>query len=282
MKKTYLTLLLLSSYSFGAQSAIDMPSSVPLEVFELKENQRAIGIINFNVGLELEDSYYKDKIGDIEYKTNGLIYTMPKKGSDTFIGKMFELSYTAGVIDSSIKESNFIDNGITYNNTFDKSGFYVGIRPSYNKSLYHSDNVDVKSSTTFHSMFYSISGSFSVKRVDTSFSYTYDEENYGVAFKPTTVIQGTYYPTQNLGLTLFGGLSAFAVLDWAFYSGGESTAYYLDEDNELALETGEFSTVVGYDITYKYKDSMFNLSTAFTQKKDDDSSETILKYVYEF
>ena len=268
--------LLSSSVVYAVDSPIELPSSVPVDVFELNENQRGFGYIGFNVTLELEDNFFEDKIGDIDYDSQGVIYTTPGKGSLGLLGKMFELSYTAGMIDGAIKNPNFIDNGKTYNNTYDKDGFYVGIRPSYSKTLKSSDSFQLKSATTLHSFFYSVSGSFSVDSGISS--YRYDEDNYGLAIKPTTIIQGTFYPSSNFGLTFYAGLSTFLAIDWVFFDDGG-----FDEDNEVELLSSGVNPVFGYDISYRFDNgSIFNLATIVSQRELDDAVETVVRYIYSF
>ncbi len=268
--------ILISPLTNAADSPIELPSSVPVDVFELGDKQRGIGYIGFNVTLDLEDNFFEDKIGDIDYDSQGFIYTKPGEGSFGLLGSMFELSYTAGVIEGAIKESNFTDSGKTYNNSYDKDGFYVGIRPSYSKTLTSSESFHLKSSTTLHSFFYSVSGSFSVD--DGSFSYQYDEDNYGLAIKPTTIIQGTFYPSSNFGLSLYGGLSTFLAIDWVFYDDGN-----FDEDNEVEFLSSGLNFVFGYDISYRFnKDSVFNIASIVSQREEDDSIETVVRYIYSF
>lgn len=268
--------LFLTSATYAADSPIELPSSVPVDVFELNQNQRGIGYIGFNVTLQLEDNFYEDKIGDIDYESQGFIYTTPGEGSLGLLGNMFELSYTAGAVDGTIKDPVFSDKGKTYNNTYDKDGFYVGIRPSYSQDLNSSDSFQLKSVTTLHSFFYSVSGSFSVN--DGSFSYAYDEDNYGLAIKPTTIIQASFFPSSDFGLTLYGGLSTFLALDWVFYDDG---AY--SQDDELDFLSSDINFVFGYDLSYRFSNgSIFNLASIVSQREKDDSIETVVRYIYSF
>lgn len=268
--------LLLSGAAHGADSPIELPSSVPVDVFELGENQRGIGYIGFTVTLELEDDFFDDRIGEVDFESDGLIYTTPGSGSLGLLGDMFELSYTAGRVESVLKERTFVDRGLTYNNTYDKDGFYVGIRPSYSRDLTDGDGFKLKSSTTLHAFFYSLSGSFSVDNGTNA--YRYDEDNYGLAFKPTTIIQGTFYPSPNLGLTLYGGLSTFVAVDWVFYDDGA-----FDEDDELDFLASGINVVFGYDISYRLgNQSVFNLASIVSQREEDESVETVVRYIFNF
>lgn len=271
-----ITGILFYSSVYAEDSPIELPSSIPVDVFKINDNQRGIGYIGFNVNLELEDDFFDDKIGDVDFESTGFIYTMPGTGSFGFLGDMFELSYTAGVIEGEIINSNFVDNGITYNNTYDKDGFYVGFRPSYSKDINVGEGFILKSSTTLHAFFYSVSGNFSVNNGTNA--YQYDEDNYGLALKPTTVIQGTYYPSENLGLTLYGGISTFVAIDWVFYDDGA-----FDEDNEVGFLTSGINTVFGYDLSYKFESgAVFNFSSIISPREKDDSVETVIRFIYSF
>jgi hypothetical protein len=276
IKATLVGALLCHTPIYAADSPIELPSSIPVDVFKMKENQRGIGYIGFNVNLELEDEFFNDKIGDVEFESQGFIYSTPGEGALGFLGEMFELSYTAGMVEGAIINRNFIDNGISYSNTYDKDGFYIGIRPSYSRELNVSDSFKLKSSTTLHAFFYNVSGDFSVN--NGSNSYRYDEDNYGLALKPTTVIQGSFYPSADFGLSLYAGLSTFVAIDWVFYDDGG-----FDDDNEVDFLTSGINPVFGYDISYRFANgSVFNVSSILSQRENDDSIETVIRYIFTF
>ncbi len=279
--KLILSTLLLSSSVFAADTAIDLPSSVPIEVYKMKEDQIGIGYIQFNVKLALEDDYYNDKIGDVEYDTKGLIITLPRD-TDTIIGNMFELSYTLGMIDSKLNDNSFVDSGSLYHNTYDKSGFYVGIRPSFNVDIYKSDMFEIKNSTAIHAMIYTLSGDFSVYNVTKNYAYAYDETAVGLGLKPSTVLSATIYPVSSFGVTVFGGLSTFIALDVTSYS-NQADSY--DEDTEANIYTSNIDPIYGFDLIYRGifgKYDSFNLSSVIAQKETDSSFETIVRYTFSF
>jgi hypothetical protein len=275
-KVVLLVVTLSPAWSYAADSPIELPSSIPVDVFKMDKNQRGLGYIGFNVNLELEDDFFKDRIGDVEFESQGFIYTTPGEGALGFLGEMFELSYTVGVIDGQIIDPSFTANGFNYNNTYDKDGFYIGFRPSYSRDLNVGDGFKLKSSTTLHAFFYSVSGAFSVNNGTNA--YRYNEDNYGLALKPTTVLQGTFYPTSNFALTLYGGLSTFVAIDWVFYDDGA-----FDEDNEADFLTSGINPVFGYDLSYRFSNgSVFNVSSILSQRENDDSLETVIRYLYSF
>lgn len=271
-----LVVTFLYSTADAADSPIELPSSIPVDAFKIEDNQRGIGYIGFNVNLELKDDFFEDKIGDVNFKSRGIIYSAPGDGELGFLGDMFELSYTAGVIEGTIKDPSFTDNGISYNNSYDKDGIYLGVRPSYSRKLGNNDGFIIKSSTTFHAFFYNVSGDFSVD--NGSNAYRYDEDNWGLALKPTTVIQASYYPTENFSLSVHGGLSTFLAIDWVFYDDGA-----FDEDNEVDFLSSGINAVFGYDLSYRIKKgSVLNLSSIVSSREEDDSVETVLRYFYAF
>ena len=215
---------------FGVDPQMEAPSSVPINVFQMQDNQIGIGYFQFGTTLELEDDYFGDKIGDAEYDSKGVIVTFPRN-TQTMIGKMFELSYTAGNIDSKLKDTTFSDDGKIYNNTYKKDGFYIGVRPVFSLDIYESDMFQIQNSTSIHLMLYTMSGDFTVSHNGGGYSsYGYDETSSGIGVKPTTVINGTFFPIKNLGLTLFGGLTTFVAIDYTSY---ENKASSFDEDVEL-------------------------------------------------
>jgi len=279
MKKQFILLGLLASTSFimGGDSNLGLPSSVPIEVFKMKENQIAIGYIGTNVNIEQEDDYYKDTIGTAAFKSHGLIYTEPRS-VDTFLGTMFEFSYTAGAITSELEENKFSDNGKNYNNTWDKKGFYIGIRPAFNKELFKNDWFVIKNSTAIHTLLYTLDGDFSVNNGVNS--YAYDEKDYGIAVKPSTVLQFTAYPTKNLGISAFAGVTTFVGYSYTDYSNKNNT---FDSDTETGFFTTTIDPIIGYDITYKFFGKYkFGISSAFTKQKSDNSIETIIRYTHTF
>ena len=279
MKKLLMTIGLVASTNMlmAGESSFDLPSSIPIEVFKMKDNQRAFGYIGFNVDIDQRDDYYNDKIGVAAFKTHGLIYTEPKS-VDTFLGNMFELSYTAGMINSSLKKNIFTDNGKTYDNTFDKKGFYIGIRPAFNYELYSNKWFILKNSTALHTFLFNLKGDFSVN-TNTN-NYAYDEEDYGIGLKPSSVLQLTAYPTNHLGVSLFGGVTTFVAASYIKY---DNKVNANDSDSESAFVNTGINAIYGYDITYnffgKYK---LGLSSALTKQGDEDPLETIIRYTHTF
>jgi hypothetical protein len=284
MKKVLFTLgLVVGTTSVMAENSfLDLPSSVPIEVFKMKENEIGFGYIGFNVNLELEDDFYKDRIGKTKFDSHGLIYTQPRD-TETFLGQMFELSYTAGIIDSTLDQKSFTHNGVSYNNTFDKQGFYIGVRPAFNHELYSNKWLIIRNSTAFHTFLYNLSGDFSVN--NGTRSYAYDETSYGLAMKPSSVIQFTAYPTNHLGVTAFGGLTTFIAADYTDYSGGLTNvgSTRTDDDSEVGLYTTGINPIVGFDITYNFLGKhKLALSSAISKQETDNSIETILRYTHAF
>lgn len=279
MKLIFVPVFLLVSI-VKADIGLDLPSSTPIEVFELKENQIGIGYIQFNVDLSLEDAYFEDKIGDVEYNNKGIIVTLPEN-RDTIIGKMFELSFTAGIIDTKLKENNFIDGGNIYNNTYEKSGFYVGVRPSFTLDIYESDMFKLKNSTAMHTIAYTLSGDFSVNN-NNGLNYAYDENSFGLGLKPSTIVSGTFYPIHNLGLSGFVGASTFLALDVNSYTNKNAT---FDADTEVGGYMSSIDPIYGFDVIFRgifSKYDSFNLSSVFSQKNDKNGVETIVRYVFAY
>lgn len=284
MKKMLLAMSLAASTSLvmAESGFLDLPSSVPIEVFKMKENERGFGYIGFNVNLDIEDDYFKDRVGTAEFESHGLIYTEPRD-VDTFLGHMFELSYTAGHINGALEKESFIYNGKTYNNLFDKQGFYIGVRPAFNHELYSNRWFIIRNSTAFHTFLYTLNGDFAVN--DGTRSYAYDENSYGLGMKPSSVLQLTAYPTNHLGVTAFGGLTTFIAADYNNYSGGLTNIgnTVKDDDSELGFYTTGVDPIFGFDITYnflgKYK---LGLSTAISKQDNDESIETIVRYTHAF
>jgi len=275
-----LTVFILAGALSASDNQIQTPSSVPIEVFKMKENQIGIGYIQFGIDLELEDEYYDDKIGDARFKSKGAIVTLPTDGGNYLIGDIFELSFTAGSLDGELDDNIFTDDGKTYNNTYDKDGFYIGIKPSFNIDIYTGDSFSIKNSTTLHLFAYNIDGEFSVD--DGARTYKYDETNYGLALKPTTVIQATYYPIHSLGLTIFGGASYFVAVDYVEFDGTDVDGFE-DEDTETSIVSSDVEPIFGYDLSYRFSnDSVVSLSSILSKQDDDTSTEVVLRYIFTF
>lgn len=265
---------------FAEDGGLSLPSSVPIEVFKMKENQRGFGYIQFNVNLEMvdPDNVGSPKIGTGQFDTHGIIYTEPRS-KETFLGRMFESSYTLGVIKAGLKDNIFTDNGVNYNNTFDKEGFYVGIRPAFNTEFYSNGTFSIKNSTAIHAFLYNLKGDYSVNHL------AYDEDSYGIGIKPSTVLQVTAYPFKNLALTAFGGVSSFLAVDYNSYSQIPSQLNQNpnDEDTETNFATTGINPLYGYDVTYNvFGKYPLSLSMAVEKQDTDNSIETILRYTHNF
>lgn len=282
MKLNKLTALMVglisSSALFASDISIDLPSSVPIKTFEVKENQIGIGYIMFDVKLEIEDDYYGDKIGDVDYKTNGFIYTYASS-KESFFGEEFETSFTAGTIESELKDNIFVDSGYRYNNTYDKSGFYIGYRPAYSYALYSEEKMNINIATSLHYIFFTLGGDYSISRSDGQ-AYAYDETTYGLGLKPTSVLQGTYKPLSNIAVSFYGGLSTFIALSVTDYENKVDSSDY-DTEGEFLAEN--ITPLYGWDIAYKFSnDSILNLSTAFANYSSNQSTEVVVRYIFTF
>ena len=280
--KKLLLLCVLSTLTFGADLELETPSSMPIDTFQMQDNQIGIGYILSSATLELEDSYYDDKIGDVEYDTKGLIVTLPANTNFLF-GKIFEFSITGGIIDSKLKDKTFKDSGYTYNNKYDKSGYYIGVRPAFSADIYDSDMFKFQNVTTLHLMLYHLDGSFAVHRTGAgNNNYAYDETNTGLALKPTVIFNGTFFPIKNLGISAFGGFSTLLDLDYCDYSNKTNS---FDSDTEVEFLTSSIDPVYGFDIIFRgiFKDyDALNLSSVFTPKEVDTSIETVVRYIISF
>ena len=282
MKKLlgFTSLILFAPSVFAADPGIELPSSVPIEAFDLKPDQRGYGYIQSNVELVVMDDYYGDKIGDVAFHSHGAMYTTPSDELG-WLGRKFEDSFTFGIVSGELKKTAFTFNNNSYNNSYDKSGFYLGYRPAYEVKFVNRDTFKFKASTAMHWQAYYLSGDFSVmKNNDPNFpnSYRYDEVSYGVALKPTFSLQGTYYPTKNLSLTAFAGLTTFVTATFTTYDDGK-----LDSGDELTANMANIDPVVGYDITYNAPVyGMFNFSTMLSQRAEDSAVEMTARYVAPF
>ncbi len=259
-----------------------LPTSVPIEVFKMSENQRGIGLLFFTAEVEQEDEYYSDTIGDGVYDTQAIIYTLPSN-QRSIIGNQFETSFTLGKISAELKDNQFTDNGNSYDNKLDKSGIYLGYKPSYNIDLINDDAFTIKNSTSLHFMLYQIEGDFSVDNQTLNRDYEYYEESTGLAFKPTTVIQVSGYPTSSIGITGFAGFTLLTYAETLYFEGTDSQGFY-DEGSELESGASDISMIFGYDISIKDifgLSNTVNLSSVISQSSSSSSFETLLRYTFE-
>jgi hypothetical protein len=277
MKKLLVGVALVSTAVFGGTESVLLPSSVPFSIFEDSIDKPMIGYITSGAQLDIEDPYL-GKIGDINYDLNGLIYTIPKNES-TFLGKWFESSYTAGVLKGNIDKKHFVDSGFTYDNEYNKRGFFIGFRPSFVNPLMENESFKLKTSLTLHALIYELDGMFRFNN-NAGTDYTYDETSVGIAIKPTYVLQGTYLPTEKIGLTVYGGATMTGVLDYVNY---KNRVFTNDSDTELDAYASSLAPVYGADITIRRifgKNDQFSLSSVIGSKSKN--REYVIRFTLPF
>jgi len=267
-------------FADGAFAEIVLPSSAPIDVFG-EDRDKGIGTYVLNIKLlEKDDGIYD--IGNVDYSLTGVIYSKGVK-----IGHKFEESYIAGSLTGVLNDRQFTTDLGSYNNTYDKSGFFLGYRPAYSMILSDTEKLDVKFAYTLPLIFFQISGDYSLRLDNGSTIYpnwAYDEVNRGIVTKPTAVIQPTWFVTENIGITVYVGLSAlfgFSITDY------ENKVDSSDYDTEIGFVTKEPQLLYGYDFTLRgifSKNDRFNISSAFSPSNDEvaDMRELIVRYQWPF
>ena len=285
-----LLLLVLCLLIPAAHAQIALPAAAPVDVYS-QVKDKGYGTIFTNVDLLLTDEPYgvggldqEVTIGTAQFAINGLIYTKAERS-----GNRFETSYIIGRVSGKLANRQFSRNGDSYNNTYDKSGLYLGYRPAYSGDLHDSDALDVKYAYTLYSMFYYLSGDYTVDATlagGTTGQYGYDETSFGVALKPTAIVQSTWHLFDHLALTVYGGGASFLALDNAHYTAKPINGYP-EDDSELALYFKAIKPIYGYDITFKgifSENDTFNLSStlSFGNDESEDLSEVVVVYSLPF
>ncbi len=272
-----LFILLLTSF---VRAEIPLPSSSPIDVFDYDKDTRGIGYYRFNVQNYQYDEGYDTPIpmGEVESEAQGFMYLWPKFDSYQLFGievKHFESAISVGLIDSKIiKKAN-------PSNYYDKEGFFVGYHPAFSAPLYKTKKLHLSLGASLPLIFYSMHGYWRVVQgyIDDGI---YEDETYGVAFKPTLTAQGSVYVLNNFALSAYVGFTQFSSAGINFYSGGK----WGEDDSELESDFVEPKYIMGYDISYRAildVDDSISLSSAF-QQADNSESENLVEYrlLYKF
>lgn len=272
--------LVLLVASGNTRAEIVLPSSAPIDVFH---QSKGSGIGTYILDLKLlekDDDYYD--IGNVDYSLKGVIYS-----NSVEKGSKFEESYIAGNLTGVLNEKHFTTDLGTYDNTYDKSGFFLGYRPAYSMTLSKSDKMDTKFAYTLPLIYFQISGDYSL-HLDTGTTiypnWAYDETSRGIATKPTAVLQPTWFVTKNFGVTIYVGASALFGVSITDY---ENKVDSSDYDTEVGFFSKPVQLLYGYDFSVRgifgAQDS-FNVSSAITPKSGDveEMREIIVRYQWPF
>lgn len=287
------TVLVVSSILFSSQAHADiaLPSSAPVDVYSGGQ-YRGYGVMQMKIVLDLKDDGYdylgtgSDEldIGKVDFDVKGLMYKRTDRE-----GSRFETAYTIGTVEGKLKQSQFTTATGSYNNSYDESGLFVGYIPAYSGDLYLSDQggLDVKYAYNLNTMLYYIQGDYRINVYNPAIPYNggnysvgYTESSYGIAFKPTAVIQPTWYVTENFAITLYAGATAFAevnINDW------ENSDYSSEYDTELSATFKNIKPLYGYDISIRNilgRGDIFNLSSAFAGDTDEEEDLAEITLLY--
>lgn len=279
--------LLVSAQATYADIAL--PTSAPIDVFS-DVDDKGYGVMQMTINLDIKDDpeglagagVNELDIGTVKFDAKGLIYTRAVKD-----GNRFEYSYTMGTVAGKLKKNQFSTGLGNYNNSYDESGYFFGYRPAYSGDIYKSSGggLDIKYAYTLHWLFFYISGGYTINVTgNANANYGYDESSTGVAFKPTAIIQPTWYVTPNLALTFYAGAAAFAEVDFNSY---ENKVDSDDYDAAISANFKPVQAIYGYDISIKRifsENDSFNLSTTLATNSDqgEDLREIIVRYQLPF
>jgi len=193
LRKLFRFYLISLVFSFGlfatsANAELVLPSSAPIDVFSQLQGQ-GFGTYILDVKLlEKDDGYYD--IGNVDYSLQGVMYSKSVRD-----GSKFENSYMIGNLSGVLNEKQFSTDLGNYNNSYNKSGFFLGYRPAYSMLLKKTERVKVAFAYTLPLVAFQISGDYSLNLTNgatTVANWAYDETSRGVATKPTAVLQPTF------------------------------------------------------------------------------------------
>jgi len=267
------------SFLFSSQAFAELvlPSSAPIDVFG-SVNDHGIGTYVLDLKLKEKDDDIYD-IGNVDYSLKGVIYSKAVRE-----GSKFEESYIFGNLDGVLNDKQFTTDLGSYNNSYDKSGFFFGYRPAYSMKLSKSENMNVNFAYTLPLFLFQISGDYSLNLNNGSPFWTYDEVSRGVATKPTVVIQPTWFVTKNFGITIYVGASSlFGISIVDFENKNDPDDY----DTEIGFFSKSIQLLYGYDFSIRGifgVDDSFNISSAITPSNNEveEMREIIVRYQWPF
>jgi|GEM_PF-4664460 len=270
---------------------IALPSSAPVDVYSGGRYQ-GYGAMKMKIVLDLKDDGYEFlgtgsselDIGKVDFDVQGLVYKQTDRD-----GSRFEVAYTIGTVEGKLNQEQFTTSTGTYNNNYDESGLYMGYIPAYSGELYRSTGggLDIKYAYNLNTMLYYIQGDYlinvhnnNIPYAGGNFSVSYTESSLGIAFKPSGVIQPTWYVTENIAITLYAGATAFMEANVNDWRNSTNSAEY---DTELSSNVKKIKPLYGYDISIRGilgRDDIFNLSSAFAGDTSDEEDLTEITLLY--
>lgn len=281
--------VVVSSMPKLSLAEVIFPSSAPIDVFSTIKDE-GYGIISLSVKLDVKDdpegiageAVNELDIGSINFRLKGLIYTKSVNSGDKF-----ESSWMMGTVSGKLEQPEFTGSLGSYNNTYNGSGIFVGYRPAYSGDLYGgiNDKINVKYAYAYNFLLAYIWGDYSIDLNNGSIgNYAYYESNLAIAFKPTVIVQPTWYMTENIALTVYCGAAAFVALEFNNYKHKTNPS---DSGSGGSFATRSLLPIYGYDFTIKGlfgNEDSFSLSStlSFGSSKEKDLVEVIIRYQYPF
>ncbi len=298
----YLTLLPCSSLMAAslAGNAGIIPATPPVNVYtsSVDVDYTGVGYLKFDVLLPGKltpeftlgnDEDARWTTGDNKFTSNGLVYVyegkLRKKEST-------EKAWVGGLIEGEEDNASFTRDGVTFNNHYDRSGFYFGNRRTVSKRLTRGDSYVVDYSITQMWALFQMSGntridSETINNESNRYISDFDVDSYGAVYRPMVTVQPVFTINDAVKFIPFVGASAFVSMELSFWENSEweDVLYGQDcfdgcPDNDFFLNLIPLEIFMGFDVEFMVSGSdRLSLSSFFTAGGGTDTDSTSEVYV---
>jgi len=280
-----------------------MPKPVPvnLKPISYDESYAGIGYNTITALSEWKDSWLtgdEEQVGDIKYTVNNLAIGFVKSKSSV---STTEWDLLIGTVDFEQDTNRFHYNSLPggandMNVKASGSGFDIGIRMVSSRTVFHqkkadgSKFIDWNYAISYHFAYFTTDGSFEARSVDGQWGEAYDEEEYGIFFRPVIALQPIVPLTNLISVVPYIGLGTVIALSEYYWENTDYISFGSSQPGQFSDGYGtnfEFSgieTILGFDvgiITSQSKQHKLTLGGALSRLlAEDESSFTEVHALY--
>ena len=271
-----------------------MPKPVPvnLKPISYDESYAGIGYNRITALSEWKDSWLtgeEEHVGDIKYTVNNIVVGFVKSKSSV---STTEWDLLVGKVDFEQDTSRFYyeslpGGGGDMNVKASGNGYDIGIRMVSSRRMYHQEKadgsrfIDWNYAISCHLAYFATDGSFEARSTDGQWGEAYDEEEYGIFFRPVFALQPIVSLTNLISVVPYigaGTVITFSEYYWEntdYITFGSSQPGQFSDGYGTNFEFSGIEIILGFDvgiITSQSKQHKLTLGGALSKLLAEDES----------
>lgn len=238
-----------------------LPKPVPVNLKppSYDETYMGIGYNQITAVSEWNDSWLtgdEEKVGEIKYSVKNLVVGIVKsKGSESTM----ELDFIIGRVEFEEDTTSFFyeslpGGGQDMDVKASGDGYDIGLRYVKSKTFFRQNRIDWNYALSLHAAYFYTDGSYEALSDDNQYGESYDEEEWGMFFRPVVALQPLVSVSNSISIVPYIGLASTITLSeyyWEnteYISGGESMPSQFGDGSDFYFNTSGVEVLIGFDV----------------------------------